>query len=184
MTKYVFDYISRGNMRTGLNEVCKTFDKVWHSCDRSDELFANLHPWLSASMLHLAVVKRTRTSASDSWIKRGGWFNLGNVAGAMNAKVVRLGRHWNERWSRDVHAFVSRKWVGQIAWGGEPIPIQVSAPETDWYFLDYYEDDTMDDIEWLWKSLTTGDGCVQCAYLHVLPGGAPVGRQLRTLRFP
>ena len=185
MVKYVFDHIPRGNMKTGLNGVCKTFDKVGQRCDPSDELFAHIGPWMSDSLLHLAVVKRTRTAAGDAWIKRAEWINLGKVADTMSAKVIRLGRHWNEAWSRDIHAFVSRKWVGQVAWGGEPIPIHVSAPEGAWYFLDYFEDDIMDDFEMYWSSLTTGDGCVHCAYVHVLPGAPPPGgRRLRTLRFP
>ena len=185
MLKYVFDHVSQGKMKTGLNVICGALDKVGQRCDPSAELFGRVGPWMGDSLLHLAVVKRTPTAAGDAWIKRGDWINLGKVADPMSTKVIRLGRHWNDAWSRDVHAFVSRKWVGQVAWGGEPIPIHVSAPEGDWYFLDYFEDDIMEDIEMVWRSLTTGDGCVHCAYLHVLPGGPPPGgRRLRTLRFP
>ena len=164
--------------------ICRTLDKVGRRCDPSAELFGQVSPWMDDSLLHLAVVKRTPTATGDAWIKRGDWINLGKVADPMSTKVIRLGRHWNDAWSRDVHEFISRKWVGQAVWGGKPIPIHVNAPKGYWDFLDYFEDDTMDDLELFWRSLTTGDGCVRCAYLHFLPGGQPGGRRLRTLRFP
>ena len=181
MVQYVFDRIPRGKMKTGLNGVCRDLDKVAQRCDPSAELFAHVSSWIDDTLLHLAVVKRTRTPASDAWTKRAEWINLGKVADPTSSKLIKLGRHWNEAWSRDIHAFVSRKWVG---WG-EPVPIHISAPEGAWYFLDYFEDDIMDNIEMFWSSLTTGDGCVHCAYLHFLPGRPPTkGRRLRTLRFP
>jgi hypothetical protein len=158
------------------------FDKIGQHCDPTAELFAQIRSYMDDTLLHLAVVKRTRTAVSDAWIKRAGWINLGKAADPMSAKVIRLGRHWNEAWSRDICPFVSRKWARRVAGGGRAIPIHISAPEGAWPFLDYFEDDLMDDVEMFWSSLTTGDGCVHCAYLHLLPGRPR--RRLRTLSFP
>jgi hypothetical protein len=182
MLMYVFDHIPRGKMKTGLNVLCKDLDKIRQHHDPGAELFAQFGSWMDDTLLHLAVVTRTRTAVSDVWIKRAGWINLGKAADPTSAKVINLGRHWKEAWSRDIRPFVSRKWRGQLALGGWGIPIHISAPERAWQFLDYFEDDLIDNSELFWTSLTTGDGRVHCAYLQLLPGRPR--RQLRTLSFP
>ena len=168
-------------LKTGLNVVCKDFDKIRQHRDPHAELFAQIDCCVDDTLLHLAVVKRTRTATSDAWIKRAGWINLGKAADPTSAKVIRLGRHWNEAWSREISPFVSRRWRGHV-WGGRAIPIYISAPEGAWQFLDYFEDDLIEDIELFWTSLTTGDGCVHCAYLQLLPGRPR--RRRRALSFP
>ena len=178
---YVFDHVPPGKMKTGLNVVCKDFDKIRQHRDPNAEVFAQIGCYTEDTLLHLAVVKRTRTATSDAWSKRAGWINLGKAADPTSAKVISLGRHWHEAWSREISPFVSRKWRGHV-WAGRPIPIYISAPEEAWPVLDYFEHDIIKDIELFWTSLTTGDGCVHCAYLQLLPG-RPRRRQ-RALTFP
>ncbi len=177
---YVFDHVPPGKMKTGLNVVCKDFDKIRQHRDPHAELFAQIDCCVDDTLLHLAVVKRTRTATSDAWIKRAGWINLGKAADPTSAKVIRLGRHWNEAWSREISPFVSRKWRGHV-WGGRAIPIYISAPEGAWPFLDYFEDDLIEDIELFWtysRRETVAFTARTCSF-----SGRP-RRRRRALSFP
>lgn len=178
MLKHVFDYISRRKRKTALAELCKALDKEVQRCDPDDEVFLRITNWMidsGLSLLHLVVMKkRDRTAVDDARIKQMGWIFLGKVADATSAKVIRLGRHWNEAWSHEDHAFVHQQWVGQVAWGGEPVPVHVCARSQDWWVLEDLEEDGMEQVETHWATITAVP-FVDFAYLQVLPDGQTQG---------
>ncbi len=167
MLNYVPNYLSQGE-KTGLRAVWTVLDHDLKGSNPSSEVFVKTDIWtdeLDFFTSHFAVVKGGCTAA-DPRIDQVGWIRLGRVADPTRANYKRFRRwkdpslHWN-------YALKYQKWLACAK--GNDLGFDVSAPEQLWDIVGDFKEDIIAGVEEDWATLTANGGCVEFAYLQVLP---------------
>ena len=143
--------------------------KATKRCLPETELCVKLDAWIGGTLLNFAVVMRGCAAATNAAILQAGWIGLGKVIVPASLISARLNHRLHVPSTYPRHEYGRLKQLVQVPWGGDPIPVYVSAILRAWYVLDYFEYDVIGDVVDDWEPLTTDGGRVYFAYVQVLP---------------